>query len=453
MRAQWLVGLSVAMFGVLLGAVLLGACAHGRVAGAADPGPQLRVESPAAEGVLVGSEVDVEGTVSTYDGRAWVHVQSIEAEVTGHRFIARRVPLPVGHVLLSIAAADGRGKKTSLTLPLFVESPERPRSATMCRTALGCLRYEERGVPQRDTAGLIRNAVVVVPPFGADERLDEIWPDLVGPGRALDPRERYLVGVAPAPDQAGRLPAPEAVVSLIGELLHDREIDRSVALVGLSSYGSELVLRSVVRGLTSGPILLCGGHDRPFDEPVLQELRETVRRMISKPAAEAWTAVARTLIPASYGAAYLADARHAAALGLSAERARPGLGNALVEEMAAHFAATLPIVELGRRIDAAFDLAAHPILYPALIGRRAVLVANRGDQLISISRIRALAVRLALSGATVSTHELVDPLGHDVFFLRDPLELETAIRLLFADPRPSPATTPQTEPTTAEPKR
>lgn len=394
--------------------------------------PQLIVESPVPGTLVHTPEVDVIGRVLTYDGRAWVFAESTPATLDGGHFSARAVSLRAGPMEIKVSVTDGRGQRREVVVPIVVETPDRPRKATLCRPKLGCLRYEERGTPRRDAKGEITNAAIVLSAFGFDERLDELWPDLVGPGRPLDSRERFVLGVAGAPsDAGGPRPGPDALLTLVEELLRTRHIDRHAALIGASSYGAELVLRSLVRHLTDGPVLVCGGHDRPYEEPAMQAVRRVLRETASQPPRVTWLAVARSMVPLSYGPGYLLDPRHAVLHGLPMSTSARGLEDALVEQLAAHFVDTMPVAELVRRMDAAFDLESRPLVYLGLAGRQVVLVGNRDDQMMSMSRIRALALRLRLAGARVSVHELSDALGHSVFFHRVPLELEAAVRLLF----------------------
>ena len=418
---------------LLLASLFVAGCVHGLpvLEPASALAPLLVIESPRPNALVREPEVDVSGRFVTYDGRAWVHADATQAETKGGRFAARHVPLHDGKATIFVDLTDGRGQKVHTGLPLIVETPDRPRPGVLCRPALGCVRFEERGLPIRDAADHIANAAIVVVAFGFDERLDELWPDLVGPGRALDPRERYILGVAGAQDDVGRRPGPDAIVSLLDELVRDRALDRGAALIGASSYGSELVLRSLARGLTTGPIMLCGGHDRPYEEPAMQAVQATLQRVVTQAPNAAWLELARVIVPVSYGPGYLAQLGHASTHGLVAEANAHGLEAALVEQLAAHFAGALSVVELARRMDAAFELREKPLVYPAIKGRHIVLVANTEDQMMSVSRMRALALRLRSAGAQVTTHALSDPLGQNVFFHRVPLELETAARELF----------------------
>ncbi len=313
------------------------------------------------------------------------------------------------------------------------EAPEPPRYAVFCRPALGCLRYEARGRARR-AAGRIVNAAVVLSSFGFDERIDELWPGLIGPGRALDPEERYIVGVAA---QGEPSPGPADFLRLLRALVDEMKLDRGVPLLGASSYGAELALRALAGGLFTGPMLVCGGHDRPFEEPAMQRMHAAVAPLASSASAEhpqAWREVASLLVPMSYGPGYLADEKNAAAHGLVREAAERGLERALVDQLAAHFATHVALAALRRRMDAAFELATQALVYPPLRGRRLIVVANREDQLMSVAGMRALAARLRAAGGAVALYELSDPLGHSAFFRHVPVELETAVRALLSAP-------------------
>jgi len=404
---------------------------------AASAAPTIEIESPIAGSLVREPEVEVRGRFTSYDGRGWVYAEGTEAQVAGHAFIARRVPVREGAMKLSVELSDGQGRKARALVPLVVESPDRPRHDRLCRAGIGCLRYEARGVPRRRADGKITNAVLVLSAFGFDERLDALWPDLVGPGRALDSRRYYVIGLAGGPDEAGRLPGPDAMLALLEELITTQAIDRSAALIGASSYGAELALRVLAMTKpsgTTGPVLLCGGHDRPYEEPAMKRVQEVLQRARASHAAPlaTWREVARQMVPASYTPRYLGDARHAVEHGLVEEAKRDGLGAALVERQAQHFLRLLPLAELERRMEAAFALERSPLAFPVLTGRRVILVANRDDQMMSLAQMSSLAQRLTRAGAQSSLRELGDELGHSAFFRRVPLELERAIEALLA---------------------
>jgi hypothetical protein len=391
------------------------------------------VEQPQAGALVREAEVTVTGHVRTYDGRAWVHVDSISARVDGDRFVAEHVPVHE-YQALQVDLADGRGRHASATISLVVESPDRPRSADLCTPELGCLRYEVRGRPHRNAAGKIDNAVLVLPAFGLDERLDELWPDLIGPGRALDPRERYLIGVGSATTPTTGPPAPiddpDAIWRLIAQLATTLELAPEVPVIGVS-YGGELALHALASGALRGPLLLCGAHDRPFDEPAMQALRGVFLRSASKPKDAVWASIAHIVVPATYGVPYLADPQHAVVHGLVEEARAGGLQAALERELAAHFAPTFSTARLAARVERAFLLKTQPLVYPSLSGRRIILVANKPDGLAAATRVQGLALRLRTSGAEVTMVELDDDRGHAAFFLGAPLQLEAAVRALL----------------------
>ncbi len=394
----------------LVGLAALAACAHappGVARPIPSPVPRVVVEAPAPGQLVRGAEVDVRGRFVTYDGRAWIFADGTRAEIAGDRFVAHHVPLREGPVSIVLALSDGRGANAHASVEVVVEPPERPRSATLCQGHLGCVRYEQRGVPRRDAAGKIVNAVVILVAYGLDERLDEMWPDVVGPGRALDPRDRVVIGVTGiAGERTGAAPAsPAGTAALLPALFDALELDRGAAVIGVSTYGAEAALRALADGAFAGSLLVCGGHDRPYDEPALRAVGEAAARTTG-----AGPELARALaaiVPAG-------DV--------------PGL--------AAHLRAH-PAAELAARLAPTLALASAPLAYPPLAGRRVQVVANQDDKLASIIRVRALALRLRLAGAAVVVHELADPLGHEAFFARVPPALEAAIAALLA-PTPSP---------------
>ena len=389
---------------VVVAAALAG-CAHaspGRVI----PGPTLTVERPVAGSLQHAAEAEVRGTVHTSDGRGWVWVDGTRAVVAGERWVAHRVPLREGAIELGVEVTDSAGQKARVTVPLVVESHDRPLSDRLC-VAAACLRYETRGVPRRDAAGIITNAIVVVSAYGFGEKLDALWPDLIGPQRALDSRSRYIVGVAS--DAGVPLPA----------LLESLQLDKATPLVGASTYGAEAVLRLVAGAPAwTGPVVLCGGHDRPWDEPTVRD----VRKALDGP--DAWRRVVMLMVPASYTPHYLANVRHAAEHGLVEEARGRGLQAALVERQVGQQA---PLDALRARLDAAQALAGAPLAYSHLDGRKVTLVVNTQDRLVDAARVRALGERLRVAGARVRVFEFDDELGHSAYFRHVPQALEQAL--------------------------
>ena len=305
--------------------------------------------------------------------------------------------------------------RPALRAPIPVEA------GRACVAGLGCVAYQARGQAARDAGGRVGNAVVVLTAFGYGEDIDALWPGLVGAGRALDPARRLVVGVAFERGPDGALPRGDAAVALLDRFLDERAIDRRAPLLGAASYGAELALRALGAGVVRGPVLACGGHDRPFEEPAMRR----VRAALADP--EPFAAVARAMVPASYGPGYLDDPRSAR------EHALPEgtpLAAALAARMAAHLAAHTSLDALAARMDSAFALEASPIAYPPLGGRRVVLVANRDDLMMTIARVRDLAARLRARGADVELVELDDRLGHSAFFGRTPPALVAAARAL-----------------------
>ena len=368
--------------------------------------PTLTVEQPVAGSILHGAEVEVRGTVHTRDGRGWVWVDGTQAEVRGGTFVAHRVPLREGAIELGVEVTDSAGVKARLAVPLVVESHDRPFSDQLC-TDGACLRYETRGVPLRDGAGRITNAIVVVSAYGFGEKLDALWPDLVGPERALDSRSRFIVGVASDPG------VPLAL------LLEALQLARTTPLVGASTYGVEVVLRLVAGAPAwTGPVVLCGGHDRPWDEPLVRE----VRKALDRP--DPWRRVVTLMVPGSYTPRYLADVRHAAEHGLVEEARAHGLEVALVERQVARAEA---LGRLRLRLDAAQALGNAPLVYPRLDGRRLTLVVNTQDRLVAAARVRSLAERLRTIGAQVDVRAFDDELGHSAYFRHVPPALEQAL--------------------------
>ena len=395
------------MKGVVVTLALAG-CAHGPPVreGLRTRPPTLRVEQPVAGSIQHAADVEVRGTVNTRDGLGWVWVDGTQAEVKGGKFVAHRVPLREGTIELGVEVTDSAGTKARLTVPLVVESHDRPFSAQVCADG-ACLRYETRGVPRRDGTGRITNAIVVVSAYGFGEKLDALWPDLVGPERALDSRSRFIVGVASDPG----VPLPL--------LLEALQLTKTTPLVGASTYGVEAVLR-LVSGAPAwtGPVVLCGGHDRPWDEPLVRE----VRKALDGP--DPWRRVVALMVPGSYTPRYLADVRHAAEHGLVEEARAHGLQAALVERQVARPEALEP---LRTRLDAAQALGKAPLVYPRLDGRRVTLVVNTQDRMVAEARVRALAERLRTIGAQVDVRAFDDALGHSAYFRHVPSALEQAL--------------------------
>ncbi|MEO6951042.1 MAG: hypothetical protein ABI321_04440 [Polyangia bacterium] len=392
----------------VLAALALAGCAHAPVVRPVDrlELPVVSVETPSAGSIQHAAELEVRGTLHTGDGRGWVWVDGTQAEVHDGTWVAHRVPLHEGSIELGVVLTDSAGTKVRVNVPLVVETHDRPFSDHLC-VGETCLRYETRGVPVRDAAGIITNAVVVVSAYGFGEKLDALWPELVGPGRALDSRTRYVIGVA---SDAG-VPVETLMASLA--------LAKTTPLVGASTYGAEAVLRLVARSPAwVGPVVICGGHDRPWDEPLVR----AVRQALDGP--DAWRRVVSLMVPASYTPHYLADVRHASEHGLVDEARVQGLEKALIERQLARPAS---IAALRERLDRAQALSKAPLLFSGLAGRRVTLVVNTQDRLVALLRVRALGDRLRAAGATVKFVPFDDELGHSAYFRHAPPALEQAL--------------------------
>lgn len=385
----------------------LAGCAHAPIARPrGDSLPTLDVASPSAGSIQHAPEVEVRGSLRTSDGRGWVWVDGTPAEVHDGTWVAHRVPIGEGQIELGVVLTDGAGRKTSVRVPLVVETHDRPFSDRLC-VADRCLRYETRGTPVRDEKGLVTNAIVVVSAYGFGEQLDSLWPDLVGPQRALDSRTRWIVGVASDPGVP------------LERLMESLALARTTPLVGASTYGAETVLRLVAREPTwTGPVVICGGHDRAWDEPVVR----AVRRALDAP--DAWRRVVELMVPATYTLRYLADVRHAVEHGLVEESRGQGLAKALIELQLAHPAS---MDELRSRLETTDGLGKAPLVFTGLAGRRITLIVNTQDRLVSAARVRALGDRLRAAGATVTLATLDDELGHSAYFRHAPPALEQAL--------------------------
>jgi pimeloyl-ACP methyl ester carboxylesterase len=412
---------------VLLASVLA-ACAHARPPGARSP--RLEIEAPRPGTFLREPEVEVTGRFRTYDGRAWIWIEDTSAATRGDHFHAR-IPLREGGVEIKVHLTDGRGEVAEERVRVRVESPDRPRPGRRCVGRI-CLDYEVRGSPRRNASQLITNAVVVLTPFGFDERLDELWPEMVGAGRPLDSRERFVVGVAPAHNQDGSL-APAADASGALEALADElALARPLRVVGASSSGAELGLRWLAAGPASiGTLVLCGGHDRPYDEPTFRRLETLVRSASSAARADGsfWNPIAELIVGASYTDAYLADARYANEHGLTLERAerfRP----ALVEKMARYWAGHLHAADLRRRIEDARQLSEHPLQYAPGPATQVRFVVNRLDRTISTGQVEETVRRLRAAGAQVELVTFEDVHGHSAFFRSSPEALRRVLGTL-----------------------
>ncbi len=391
---------------------------------------QLVVDQPTPGALQREAELEVRGHFSTATGKAWIYVESVAAEIAGDRFVARRVPLREGKMDLRVELTDGGGKKTLLFVPIVVETPDRPRTSEVCDAGTSpCLRVEVRGVPRRDESGRITNAVVVLNAFGFDERLDEMWPELIGPARPLDPRHFYILGVSPA--RGEQAPRAAEVPALLARLWTTAQLGSHAVVIGASSYGSELALRALAAGAfgkEGGPLLLCGGHDRPFAEQPMRRLRQIFldAAHTARPAAE-WEAIATVAVSATYTEAYLKNNANAEEHGLDAEAKTEGFWRALIERSAALWSKALTLGALGNRVEDAFALEQHPLVWPSLAGRRVVFVANERDRTSSIAQVRASAERLTAAGARVEVRSFDDELGHAAFFQRVPSVLARAV--------------------------
>jgi pimeloyl-ACP methyl ester carboxylesterase len=375
-------------------------------------------------------EVEVTGRFNTYDGRAWIWIEDITAETHGDHFHAR-IPLREGGFEIKVHLTDGRGQVAEDRLRVRVESPDRPRPGRRCAGEI-CLRYEVRGSPRRDASNRIANAVVVLTPFGFDERLDELWPEMVGAGRPLDSRKRFVVGVALPQAQDGSLAPVAAASDALEALANELALARPLRVVGASSSGAELGLRWLAARPTSiRTLVLCGGHDRPYDETTFRRLETLVRS--TSPDARAggsfWNAIAELIVGASFTDTYLADARYANEHGLTLERAdrfRP----ALVEKMARYWAGHLHAADLRRRIEDARQLSEHPLRYAPAPDTQLRFVVNRLDRTISAAQVEKTAHRLRAAGAQVELVTFEDVHGHSAFFRSSPEALRRVLGAL-----------------------
>jgi pimeloyl-ACP methyl ester carboxylesterase len=382
----------------------------------------VHVDAPLAGTFIRDPEVEVSGTFTTYDGRGWVWVDSVAAHVDGNRFTAHRVPLSEGATQLGISLTDGRGQRFLRQLPLVVETPDRPRPDRVCVETGACLDYEVRGRPRRDAEGRITNAVVVLTSLGFSERLDELWPELIGPGRALDTHRLLIVGVAPARTSGQTLATAEENVRLLDHLATTGRFQRPLTVMGAASLGTELALR----WLSAHPesirhLIACGGHDRPFAEPVVQDLHRYLQdhpppQRRSGQLSAWWRGIVEKILPATFTDRYLDDDAHAAEWSLELEAKSRGMRGALTDAMRDDFMRSVDPRDVSLRIADAMSLAQHPVEYHPRAGTRVRFVANRLDRSVSIRGIEDAAETLRRAGAQVEVSAFEDPRGHAVFF-------------------------------------
>jgi Alpha/beta hydrolase family len=305
------------------------------------------------------------------------------------------------------------------------------RRDRLCRAGLGCLAYEIRGAA-RSKRGLVRNAVLVISAFGFDERIDALWPGLIGPGRPLDPARYQIIGVMGAVDEQGHMPTSSALVQLLDAAYRDLQLARDTPVIGAASYGAELALRALARGVTRGPLLLCGGHDRPWLEPAMRSVREVLAHESTTGSdAARWLAITRAMVGPSYTPGYLADPQQAEAHGLASAAARVGLSEALAVQQAESLATRVSLDALRLRMDGAFAFETQPLVYPALDGQRVILLGNREDRMMTLANLADLARRLRARGADVVVRELSDARGHSVFFGAPPAPFIEALAALL----------------------
>ena len=381
----------------------------------------VHVDAPRAGSLVRDPEIDVRGTISTYDHRGWVWVDGVEAHMEENRFIAKHVPLAEGATQLTVSLTDGKGKRFLERIPLIVENPDRPREQTLCGENGSCIAYEVRGRPRREADGKIENAVFVLTPLGFSEALDNLWPDLIGPERALDTRAHYVVGVSPARSHDRVLATADENIELLERLLSTGSFSRPATVVGVATLGTELALRWLRSHPQSiGRLIGFGGHDRPASEPTFQAIstyltrnRPPERGASEQASTNWWRGLVDKMFADTFTESYLNDRASAAEWALEHETKADGLPNAMRNAMVRHFLAIDPR-DLEIRVADAQRWKQND--YQIAPGTRVWLIANRLDRTTHLTKVEETAKELTTKGAQVEVKAFDDARGHSVFF-------------------------------------
>src|SRR5262249_23291088 len=104
--------------------------------------PWVAVESPRPGALVRDAAAEATGRYVPYDGRAWIWVEGTGARAEGGRSRAAHVPLREATGPLPARLTDGRRQTATAEVAITVESPDRPRAASLCLPSGSCMRYE-----------------------------------------------------------------------------------------------------------------------------------------------------------------------------------------------------------------------------------------------------------------------------------------------------------------------
>ncbi|HVV88220.1 MAG TPA: homoserine O-succinyltransferase [Kofleriaceae bacterium] len=256
------------------------------------------------------------------------------------------------------------------------------------------------------------------------------WQEQVGPGRALDPARRRLIGLdwlgadgaldVPI-DTADQADAVAAVLDALG-------VARLAAFVG-SSYGAMVGLAFAARypARLARLVAISGAHrPHPFASAWRGLQRKIVALGLDHGAADEALSLARQLAMLSYRTPEELAARFDAPVRLTGQRARAASDDYLEACGARYVARWSPAAFL--RLSESIDLHA---VDPARIVTPTTLVGVAEDRLVPLSDLRTLASALA---GRCRLHELSSAYGHDAF-LKEPAAIAAILRAPGGAPR------------------
>lgn len=237
------------------------------------------------------------------------------------------------------------------------------------------------------------------------------WQSQVGPGRALDPTRRRLLGVDWL-GAAGDLDVPLSTddqADAVAAVLDALAVERLAAFVGCS-YGAMVGLAFAARHphRLARLIAISGAH-RPH--PFASAWRGLQRKLVllgrARGAETEALALARQLALLSYRTPEELADRFDAPVTLAGDRARVA-SDGYLEAQGARYTARWPATAFVR-LSESIDLHA---VEPAAIATPTTVVAVDEDRLVPLADLRALAAEL---GGPCRLHRLSSRYGHDAF--------------------------------------
>ncbi|HEY6451397.1 MAG TPA: homoserine O-succinyltransferase [Steroidobacteraceae bacterium] len=271
--------------------------------------------------------------------------------------------------------------------------------------------------------------------FDAESARGGWWPELAGPGRALDSARLRLLGI----DYLGASGESTGPVAG-GQFPSLSSYDQAEALRGLLDHLQIARLRAIVGASYGGMVALAFAEHHPARVEQLLVLSAADR---THPMATAWRSVQRRIVRFALAAGHPAQ-------GLELARALAMATYRSPQEFAARFAYAPDRAEDGfvfpvehylmargrdyaaRYLPESFLCLSESIDLHAVDARRigvpTVLVAVREDQLVPLADMQALAARLPHA----RLYELSSAHGHDAF-LKEAQQLQPLFQCLYGE--------------------